>query len=82
MDIEEDEIIRQCKDIISAIKLQGYLNDEERNSIIYLQGLIDLFEKEKETSHYIQSQLDIANAKVIEINEKLDKLLMEEINNE
>ena len=32
-----------------------------------LQGLLDLYNKEKATSHYIQSQLDILNAKLIEL---------------
>lgn len=35
-----------------------------------IETLLTAYEKEKETSHYIQSQLDIANAKLIEEKEK------------
>lgn len=35
-----------------------------------IETLLTAYEKEKETSHYIQSQLDIANAKLVEEKEK------------
>lgn len=41
-----------------------------------IETLLTAYEKEKETSHYIQSQLDIANAKLVEEKEK-NKLLEE-----
>ena len=43
-----------------------------------IKTLLTAYEKEKETSHYIQSQLDIANAKLVEEKEKnkeLEKML-------
>lgn len=50
--------------------LQEYAEQEKR----YKWGeqiklLLTAYEKEKETSHYIQSQLDIANAKLVEEKE-------------
>lgn len=36
-----------------------------------IETLLTAYEKEKETSHYVQSQLDIANAKLVE--EKREK---------
>ena len=39
-----------------------------------IETLLTAYEKEKETSHYNQSQLDIANAKLVEEKEK-NKLL-------
>lgn len=38
-----------------------------------IETLLTAYEKEKETSHYIQSQLDIANAKLVEEKEKNNK---------
>lgn len=39
-----------------------------------IETILTAYEKEKETSHYIQSQLDIANAKLIEEKEKNKKI--------
>ena len=39
-----------------------------------IETLLTAYEKEKETSHYIQSQLDIANAKLVEEKEKNKKI--------
>ena len=52
---------------------------DDRNEDCYYQQAIDIvvtaYEKEKETSHYIQSQLDIANAKLVEEKEKNKKAI-------
>ena len=40
-----------------------------------IETLLTAYEKEKETSHYIQSQLDIANAKLVEEKEKNKKAI-------
>lgn len=52
---------------------------DDRNEDCYYQQAIDTvvtaYEKEKETSHYIQSQLDIANAKLVEEKEKNKKAI-------
>lgn len=42
-----------------------------------VQALLTAYEKEKETSHYVQSQLDIANAKLVEEKEKNKELIKE-----
>ena len=39
-----------------------------------VETLLTAYEKEKETSHYNQSQLDIANAKLVEEKEKNKEL--------
>ena len=39
-----------------------------------VKTLLTAYKKEKETSHYIQSQLDIANAKLVEEKEKNKEL--------
>lgn len=44
---------------------------KEKNA---LQGLLDLYNKEKETSHFLQSELDQTNAKLIEEKEKNEEL--------
>ena len=46
----------------------GY--EEVYTIICELENFYTAYEKEKETSHYIQSQLDIANAKLVEEKEK------------
>lgn len=61
--------------------LQHYLEMEEFNNagdfLIAIEKILDLYNKEKETSHFLQSQLDEANAKLIEEKEK-NKELFEE----
>ena len=48
--------------------LRNYKYDNEVRQAI--ETLLTAYEKEKETSHYNQSQLDIANAKLVEEKEK------------
>ena len=52
--------------------LKNYKYDNEVRQAI--ETLLTAYEKEKETSHYIQSQLDIANAKLVEEKEKNKEL--------
>lgn len=64
MNIEES--IDNVKFIIGDLKASNY-------NQIFIQAieiLLTAYEKEKETSHYNQSQLDIANAKLVEEKEK------------
>ena len=52
---------------------QGYLEELAGDGSMNIRRIQELeaeLEKEKETSHYIQSQLDIANAKLVEEKEK------------
>ena len=64
MNIEDLEILKELSE-------QTYFGDLP---FLYYADLIDklltAYEKEKETSHYNQSQLDIANAKLVEEKEK------------
>ena len=48
--------------------------EEVDNDYNAIETLLTAYEKEKETSHYIQSQLDIANAKLVEEKEKNKEL--------
>lgn len=61
------------EEIIDIVKTEITNSYAERKAKA-LQGLLDLYNKEKETSHFIQSQLDIANAKLIEEKEKNEYL--------
>lgn len=55
--------------------LQEYAEQEKKYKWgKQIKVLLTAYEKEKETSHYIQSQLDIANAKLIEEKEKNKEL--------
>lgn len=64
--MSEEEIIKEVESAIWFMKEDNYNVNALGKAI---QGLLDLYKKEKETSHYIQSQLDIANAKLIEEKE-------------
>lgn len=76
MNIEEN--IKPLKILMSKYKQIDEMNnfDHELALVIdytelsAIETLLTAYEKEKETSHYIQSQLDIANAKLVEEKEK------------
>ena len=74
------EIIKALKERAKEMLEDNYnrkIGDEEIYTIICeLENFYTAYEKEKETSHYNQSQLDIANAKLVEEKEK-NKLLEE-----
>ena len=61
----------------NLIMLKYFLQEEgDENWEKYceaIETLLTAYEKEKGTSHYIQSQLDIANAKLVEEKEKNKK---------
>ena len=59
--MNEEEIVKILKDETS------YICEEKEQAI---QGLLDLYQKEKETSHFLQSELDQANAKILELLEE------------
>lgn len=67
MNIEDSVIILKNIKKLVAIEWKHYITDTELSAI---ETLLTAYEKEKETSHYIQSQLDIANAKLVEEKEK------------
>lgn len=69
MNIEER--IEQLKNLRLYCLSIGYEFDEDAEAI---EWILTAYEKEKETSHYIQSQLDIANAKLVEEKEKNKEL--------
>ena len=86
MNIEED--IKNLKTYIELVIEKNYCDCNELNTICYgkygdgsknvaksIETLLTAYEKEKETSHYIQSQLDIANAKLVEEKEKNKKAI-------
>ena len=62
-----EECIEQLKDLRLHCLSIGYEFDKDAEAI---EWILTAYEKEKETSHYNQSQLDIANAKLIEEKEK------------
>ena len=80
MNIEEN--IKPLKILMSKYKQIDEMNnfDHELALVIdytelsAIETLLTAYEKEKETSHYIQSQLDIANAKLVEEKEKNKEL--------
>lgn len=87
MNIEElANELEKIKEMFIHLKNYGWINDIKREidvdkAIESIETLLTAYEKEKETSHYIQSQLDIANAKLVEEKEK-NKKAIDFINNE
>ena len=79
MNIEEaGKEIEKIKEMFIHLKKYGWINDIKKEidvdkAIESIETLLTAYEKEKETSHYIQSQLDIANAKLVEEKEKNKK---------
>lgn len=75
-----DETENEIEKIIQFMIEDNY-NISFISSIRSLMALyktyLSLYNKEKETSHYIQSQLDIANAKLIEEKEENKSLEQE-----
>ena len=65
--LSEEEIL----DDINFCLEGEYITREHYEAI---QGLLDLYNKEKETSHFLQSELDRANAKILEEKEKNKEL--------
>ena len=65
--LSEEEIIIECNKLLITLK-KHHIN----GSII--QVLYNLYNKEKETSHFLQSELDRANAKILEEKEKNEEL--------
>ena len=68
------EELEQIKQDIKAVYNVMYnfddrLCDDMQVRVKRIETLLTAYEKEKETSHYIQSQLDIANAKLVEETE-------------
>ena len=80
MNIEEN--IKPLKILMSKYKQIDEMNNFDHElalvidytELLAIETLLTAYEKEKETSHYIQSQLDIANAKLVEEKEKNKKI--------
>ena len=72
MNIDYNAVIEILKNFLNNEKIEilGISVGEERQVREAMKNLLVAYEKEKETSHYIQSQLDIANAKLVEEKEK------------
>lgn len=64
--------IEKAIEILNELETFDYVKLEDGD--IAIETLLAAYEKEKETSHYIQSQLDIANAKLVEEKEKNKEL--------
>lgn len=60
-----EEEIKGLQEHTKVIINEGLDSEDDIQGI--LKKWVDLYNKEKATSHYIQSQLDIANAKLIEL---------------
>ena len=80
--MSEKEIIERINDLIETcnigIKKHGAYDDLFNLDKQALEGILDLYNKEKEISHYLQSQLDVANAYIIHLKiakEEAEKLL-------
>lgn len=78
MNIDYNAVIEILKKFLDNDKIEilGISVGEERQVRDAIKNILTAYEKEKETSHYIQSQLDIANAKLIEEKEK-NKILLQ-----
>lgn len=78
--MSEEQIINYIKRDIEETTKQiengdlMLIEDNEKIRIAVLQSILDLYNKEKETSHFLQSQLDEANAKLIKEKENNKKL--------
>ena len=70
--MSEEEILQGIDDLKHAGCLTDYGNK-------IINGILDLYNKEKETSHFIQSQLDITNAKLIGEKEKYNLVIKENL---
>lgn len=68
--MSEEEIIHKIQSIANSLYFQGFIKDNNGEISKCLNNFLDLYNKEKETLHFIQSQLDITNAKLIEEKEK------------
>lgn len=73
--MSEEEIIKETNEWLkydsNFINLPEY---DAKNLYKVVQGLLDLYQKEKQTSHFLQSELDQANAKLIEEKQKNKEL--------
>lgn len=71
MNIEEiKDRVNLTKNAFHKLGIEGQVNINVMLNDI--EFLLTAYEKEKETSHYNQSQLDIANAKLVEEKEKTE----------
>ena len=70
--MSEEEIIN---------KINYMINNWHRSvveiNIKWIQALLDLYNHEKATSHHLQNELDKANAKIIELNKKIQDKITE-----
>lgn len=87
--MNEEEAIDILKNCIADYVIGEYCSKCEDSQICesknedcyYLQSIdavLNLLEKKDKESHFIQSELDIANAKIIELNKMID-LMAEEL---
>ena len=67
--MSEEEIIRNIEHIC---RWKVFGDKYTITDIESIEGLLDLYSKEKKTSHFLQGQLDIENAKLIEYETTLD----------
>ncbi len=78
--MSEEEIKIFIDEYYKLKNIQNSIKEIDKDFFFNLvDKLLYLYNKEKETSHYIQSQLDIANAKLIEEKEKNRQLLNSKI---
>ena len=78
--IEFKKMIERDKDTLRYWKSDTFGHYDEpikklEKDVLISETLLTAYEKEKETSHYIQSELDIANAKLVEEKEKTKKAI-------
>lgn len=77
--MSQEEAIKILKEINVVDFYNTYTDSttdfsEPRKYCDAIETILDLYNKEKETSHFLQSQLDEANAKLIEEKEKNKEL--------
>ena len=67
---EDEEIIKECNKLLVTLSLH-HIDGR------IIQALLDLYNHEKATSHHLQNELDKANAKIIELNKKIQDKITE-----
>lgn len=86
--MSEEEIIKDIKEFNSITVMYGQIVFLKSQLVRYqnaISGLLDLYQnakKEKETSHFLQSKLDQANAKILKsLEDSISKDKIKELKN-
>ena len=79
--MNEEEVIENVKKQLEGIKKANECGlatrGEFNKDIEAIEKVLNLLEKKDKESHFIQSELDIANAKIIKLNNIIDEIQKE-----